>query len=119
MPRLPRRGCSHGWCGRLAVDGGRYCEEHTKAANREYERFGRDRESKKNYKGAWPKIRKRYIESHPFCEECLKHERLVPVEHVYHIKPLSEGGTHDEDNLMSLCKSCHSRLHAKRGDRWH
>lgn len=29
------------------------------------------------------------------------------------------GGTNDKDNLISLCKSCHNRIHAKRGDRWH
>ncbi|MBP3896084.1 MAG: HNH endonuclease, partial [Mogibacterium sp.] len=28
------------------------------------------------------------------------------------------GGTHDEDNLMALCKKCHSKIHAERGDRW-
>ena len=32
---------------------------------------------------------------------------------------LSEGGTHDQSNLIALCKSCHSQIHAKRGDRWH
>jgi 5-methylcytosine-specific restriction protein A len=31
---------------------------------------------------------------------------------------LSEGGTNKEQNLMALCKSCHSRIHAERGDRW-
>lgn len=32
---------------------------------------------------------------------------------------LSEGGTHARDNLIALCKSCHARIHAERGDRWH
>lgn len=27
--------------------------------------------------------------------------------HVHHEKPLSEGGTHDPENLVTLCKSCH------------
>ncbi|WP_427898558.1 HNH endonuclease [Gardnerella pickettii] len=44
---------------------------------------------------------------------------LVPVEQVHHIKPIAEGGTHARENLISLCKSCHSKIHAKRGDRWH
>ena len=43
----------------------------------------------------------------------------VPVEEVHHIKPLSEGGTHDAENLISLCKYHHSKIHAQRGDRWH
>ena len=31
---------------------------------------------------------------------------------------LSEGGTHDCINLIVLCKSCHSTIHAKRGGYW-
>ena len=33
-------------------------------------------------------------------------------------KDFAEGGTNDEDNLISFCKACHSRIHAKHGDRW-
>ena len=43
---------------------------------------------------------------------------MTKVEEVHHILPLSRGGTNDEDNLMSLCKSCHSKIHADRGDRF-
>ena len=54
-----------------------------------------------------------------YCERCFeKYQKLTPAEHVHHITPLSEGGTHDFDNLMSLCQSCHSRIHAERGDYW-
>lgn len=55
---------------------------------------------------------------HPLCEQCLAAGVAVPVEEVHHKIPLSEGGTHDRGNLISLCKSCHSRIHAERGDRW-
>ncbi|WP_390834882.1 HNH endonuclease [Amygdalobacter nucleatus] len=41
------------------------------------------------------------------------------MEEVHRIKPISEGGTHVRENLLSLCKSCHSTIHAKRGDRWY
>ncbi|WP_309245456.1 HNH endonuclease signature motif containing protein [Clostridium estertheticum] len=44
---------------------------------------------------------------------------IVPVEEVHHIKPLTECGTHERDNLISLCKSCHVKIHVKSGDRWH
>ncbi|MDK7785471.1 HNH endonuclease signature motif containing protein [Gardnerella vaginalis] len=59
------------------------------------------------------------MREHPFCELCFKNHMLVPVEQVHHIKPIAEGGTHARENLISLCKSCHSKIHAKRGDRWH
>ena len=55
-----------------------------------------------------------------FCEEHQRREgRLVKAEQVHHIKPLAEGGDHSETNLMSLCSSCHAKIHAERGDRWH
>ena len=118
MPRSPRRGCAYGWCSRLAVDGERYCEEHLKKATKEYERFGRDPKTKRMYGKAWERIRKRYAKAHPFCEECLKAGRMTTTEHIHHIKPLAEGGTHDEENLMALCKSCHSRIHTKGSNSW-
>ena len=37
---------------------------------------------------------------------------------IHHKLPLSEGGTHDQSNLIALCKSCHSTIPAKRGDYW-
>lgn len=46
-------------------------------------------------------------------------ESNVLQEEIHHKLPLSEGGTHDRSNLIALCKSCHSQIHAKRGDRWH
>lgn len=55
---------------------------------------------------------------HPFCELCFERGVIVPTEEIHHKKPLSEGGTHDWSNLIALCKSCHSRIHAERGDRW-
>ena len=116
MPRKAKRPCAYPGCPNLTEE--QYCEEHKAQVNREYERFGRDPATKRMYKGAWPKIRERYVKQHPFCEACYKEGRLTPVEHVHHIVPLSKGGTHDEDNLMSLCKSCHSRIHSQMGDRW-
>ena len=87
--------------------------------NRQYERYERDPDTKKRYGRQWQRIRKLYADTHPFCEKCYEHGIITPVEHVHHIKPLTEGGTNDYDNLMSLCQSCHSRIHAERGDYWH
>ena len=33
------------------------------------------------------------------------------------ILPVSKGGTHARDNLMSLCQSCHTKIHHDLGDR--
>ena len=67
----------------------------------------------KRYGTQWRKIRTRYVHKHPFCEMCMKEGKYVPVEEVHHIKPISEGGTNDESNLMSLCHSCHEKIHRR------
>lgn len=43
------------------------------------------------------------------CVVCGKTTALV----VHHIIPLKLGGTHDIDNLMTLCHSCHGKLEGK------
>lgn len=57
-----------------------------------------------------------YVKEHPFCELCFEKGILVPVDEVHHKLPLSEGGTHERSNLVALCKSCHAKIHAERGD---
>ncbi len=111
MPYKPKRPCSYPNCPR--VTHGRFCEEHQRQENQRYERYQRDPNTYKRYNGKWRSIRKRYISSHPLCEKCREDGRLTPAEEVHHIIPLSQGGTHSEDNLMSLCKSCHSKITAK------
>lgn len=118
MPRKPKHPCSFPGCPNLVDSGERFCGEHQKQENRRYEKYDRDRAAKKRYGRAWSRIRARYAAAHPLCEECLKNGVFTPVEQVHHILPLSEGGTHADENLMSLCAACHARIHAKRGDRW-
>jgi 5-methylcytosine-specific restriction protein A len=116
MPRKPKRPCSYPGCPRLTDN--RYCDEHQRLTDKQYNKFRRNPEHRKRYRRAWKRIRDRYIKAHPLCEECFKNNRLNPAEEVHHIIPLAKGGTHDDDNLMSLCKACHSRITAKSGDRW-
>ena len=100
--------------------GERYCEEHRKQESQRYEKYDRNQAvHRRRYGRCWKRIRDSYVKQHPLCEQCLKEGRYVPTEEVHHIKPLAEGGTHDRDNLIALCKSCHARIHAQRGDRWH
>jgi 5-methylcytosine-specific restriction protein A len=119
MPRKAKHPCAHPGCPNLVPYGERFCREHEKEERKRYERYGRDPKTKKRYGREWQLIRDRYISVHPFCEKCLLSGRIVKAEEVHHIVPLSQGGTNSYGNLMSLCKSCHSRIHASRGDRWH
>ena len=117
MPRKPKRPCSYPGCPNLTD--GRFCPEHEKQENKRYEKYDRDPAAKRRYGRAWKRIRDRYMNAHPLCERCLKEGRYVKAEQVHHIRPLAEGGSHVDDNLMSLCSACHAKIHAERGDRWH
>ena len=117
MPRKPQRSCAYGACPRLAVPGSQYCAEHKALTDKQYNRYERSPDFNKRYGRKWKKIRARYVAAHPLCEMCLKSGRYVAVEEVHHIIPLSQGGTHDESNLMSLCQSCHTKIHMEIGDR--
>lgn len=118
MPRKPKHPCAHPGCPELVEAGERFCEKHAKEAARDYERYGRDPQARKRYGSAWRKIRGQYIKAHPLCEECLKDGRAVPATEVHHRLPLADGGDNSPANLEALCKHCHSKIHAKRGDRW-
>ena len=117
MPRKPKRPCSSPGCPRLTD--GRYCEEHAKAEAKRYEKYDRDPAVRRRYGRAWKRIRDSYIQQHPLCEKCGETGKLTPAEEVHHKLPLSQGGTHEQRNLIALFQPCHSKIHAERGDRWH
>jgi 5-methylcytosine-specific restriction protein A len=117
MPYKPKRPCSFPGCPNLTE--GRFCPEHEKQENRRYEKYDRDPAVKRRYGRAWKRIRDKYVQQHPVCELCYKKGLLVETEQVHHKRPLSEGGDHSKENLIALCSSCHARIHAERGDRWH
>jgi len=116
MPRKPKRPCSHPGC--PALTDGRYCEQHQREADARYNKYERDPATRKRYGRTWKRIRDRYIAAHPLCEQCQAAGTITPAEEVHHILPLSRGGTHAEENLMSLCTSCHSKITAREGGRW-
>ena len=115
MPKRPKRPCSTQGCPNLTD--GRYCEEHRVVERRRYDKFERSPDVNKKNGRAWKRIRDRYAREHPLCEWCEKNGRLTSAEEVHHILPISLGGTHDKSNLMSLCKSCHNKIHLELGDR--
>ena len=117
MPRKPRRPCGVSGCPLFAVEGGQFCEKHLKQQREQYDRYERAPDVNKKYGRAWKRIRDRYAAAHPLCEMCLKEGRLTPVEEVHHILPISKGGDHRDSNLMSLCQSCHTKIHHDLGDR--
>ena len=114
MPTKPKRPCSYPGCPRLTDS--QYCEEHRKEARQKYDKYERSPDVNRKYGRAWKRIRDKYVSQRPFCELCFEKGILVPAQEVHHKLPLSEGGTHERSNLIALCKSCHAKIHAERGD---
>jgi 5-methylcytosine-specific restriction protein A len=106
--------CAYPGCKNMTS--GRYCEEHTKAEAKRYNKYDRDPGSGRRYGRTWKQIRSAFLASHPLCEMCIAEGRLTPATLVHHKRKLTDGGTNDEDNLQALCLECHSRLHAENGD---
>ena len=118
MPRKPKRPCRMTGCPNLTDRKSCYCEAHEKVMQQHYENFTRGYDQHERYVSAWRRIRDSHLVGSPLCEMCKERERYVRSTLVHHIQPISEGGTHDESNLMSLCVSCHERIHRRgRGDR--
>ena len=118
MPNKPKRPCSYPGCPRL-VDG-QYCEEHKRLTDKQYNLYGRDDFTKNFYKTPeWRYARKKQLEAHPFCEECLKVGKRTKATMVDHIVPIKQGGDKfAPSNLQSLCWSCHSRKSVEEGSRF-
>ena len=110
MPRLPRRMCSVPGCSADAVRGGNgRCAAHA-AAFRPVRTV--DPVSKRLYNsGRWRRLRFRHLEREPLCRECARVGKVTPASDVDHIKPHKGDFClfFDENNLQSLCASCHSR----------
>lgn len=92
-------------------------EEHQKIITSNYNRHERDPKSRRRYGRAWRRIRDGYLSKHPMCEKYQQAGKLTAAAKVYHIKPLSQGGTHAEENLMALCKKYNSEITAREGGR--
>lgn len=108
MPNKLPHPCAYPGCPNLTRS--RYCDVHKTTAGREYNQYQRRPGTRKLYGRRWVAIRDLYLSKHPLCERCFEAGRLVPAEEVHHILPLDQGGTHSDENLMSLCKPCHSHF---------
>jgi 5-methylcytosine-specific restriction enzyme A len=112
MPHKSKKPCAYPGCPEL-VTTGQYCAVHQKQMSRDYNTYHRNPEVKKRYGRQWEKIRALYLAKHPLCEQCEKEGRLTPAAEVHHIVAVADGGSDAEENLMALCKPCHSRFTLK------
>ena len=66
----------------------------------------------------WKKLRIAKLLQNPLCEKCLESNIIVPAIDIHHkdsfmnytgLKRLEKA--YDFNNLMSLCKDCHTKIH--------
>lgn len=52
------------------------------------------------------------------CQDCKRYGRTTEAKEVHHIKHLEDHPelAYDDDNLISLCKSCHNARHPEKGN---
>ena len=86
----------------------KYCDDH-KHIQSDVSRETRGTTSEQGYGTAWQKIRKIHLLNHPLCEDCKTTGIVKPATEAHHKLELSKGGTSEDENLQSLCKSCHSK----------
>ncbi|WP_091839815.1 HNH endonuclease [Marininema halotolerans] len=69
---------------------------------------------------AWKKCRETILtRDHYLCQPCLRRGKLTTANTAHHIKPLAKAPdlALDEDNLESICPTCHNQEHPERAKR--
>ena len=117
-PWAPKKPCTFSGCPAL-TDGGR-CPKHQRQEAQEYATRRKADPTQRIYPSSyWRQVRAQHLASEPLCRTCKAEGRLTAADTVDHVIPVKDGGSvYDDDNLRSLCASCHSRQHAKDGTRW-
>jgi len=90
-------------------------ERYKKETNRIYQLLRTDiAETAFYHSSAWKRARKTTLQrDYGLCQECLKHNRITFAQLVHHVIPVKERWDLrlEQDNLTSLCESCHNRIH--------
>ena len=80
--------------------------------------YNREKRQKIYQSVRWKKLRQVKLMANPLCEICLQRNKIVPAVDVHHINSfINYSGkqmkymAYDFNNLLSLCKECHSWLH--------
>lgn len=62
----------------------------------------------------WKTLRKIFLQDNPLCAYCQLHDEIRSAQIVHHKIYVRDDDEliFDYDNLESLCKSCHSKLHS-------
>lgn len=128
MPWKIESRCKAPNCAEKRITSRAYCErhllEHTERENlrkQKYQELQRrqDAAAEERYQfyksPRWRKLRKLHLASEPLCRECGAPARVVD-----HIERIAAGGDrYDQNNLQSMCDTCHNRKRSEEGRKNH
>lgn len=114
VPSAPPHPCNHPGCSTLTNQ--RYCPKHTELHKERIRRYesSRGTAAARGYDVRWSRARRAYLAKHPWCVECGKEGIVKRATDVHHKTP-HKGNYElfwDENNWVSLCHSCHSKISA-------
>ena len=81
----------------------------TKPAPRRRPPEARPSAARRGYGRGWQARRSQVLAERPLCEDCLARGLTAGATDVDHVTAKAAGGDDGDDNLRSLCHSCHSR----------
>lgn len=87
------------------------CISHWRERQKQFDRE-RGTPAERGYDETWANLRLLYLAEHCLCEECEKHGIVRGATEVHHIQSIRQRPDlrlHPE-NLMALCKECHSKM---------
>ena len=111
-PKMP---CCIPGCSEYRTPGGRYCDTHKARVMSQYDAT-RETAVARGYDTRWRKIRDMKLRINPLCEceSCRVRHKFANM--VHHI----DGNQRNNkwENLMSMYKDCHERIHITQGDKF-
>jgi 5-methylcytosine-specific restriction protein A len=108
MPERAPTPCNNNKCMGLVRNG--VCDQcgvQRRGKDRAYDR-GRGTAAQRGYDTTWRKLRRMHLAQEPLCHDCKQRGVITVGVDVHHILAKRDGGDNSADNLMTLCKSCHS-----------
>jgi len=118
MPYSAPKPCKHTGCKEVTHNKDSYCEHHTPTHTHKWESDKvRGTATERGYGYRWQKLRKVILRRDSYlCQPCEREGKATPAQAVDHIRPKSQGGTDDYENLQSICSVCHNIKTQKEGD---
>ncbi|HII4451620.1 TPA: HNH endonuclease [Clostridium perfringens] len=118
---MPKKVCNYSECNNLIEFNETYCSKHRVESSKErhkcYKVRRKDKEEQAFYNSkAWRIVRISVLNrDHGLCKLCLKENKIILADVVHHIIELKERRELglEKSNLLSLCDSCHKKIHAK------